>query len=392
MIMKKIFALVAASILLSAMIFALTGCSGSPFIKALQNTSDKEKNITASFDGIEIISNTADLTFITSDECKIEYTTHKRIIYSTEVENGILKIKLEDNRRWFQKIFSFGDGSKLTVYVPAGEYSSLTIRQKTGDITVPADYKFGSADIDLSTGDTKLSASVDGALMIHASTGAITLENVSCGTLDTKVSTGKTTLTNVAVAGDATVNASTGDMSLNNVSFKNLSTTADSGDLNAIGLTGEGLSIERNTGEVGLNGVNCGGKVAVQTTTGKIDATNVTCGDMTVTVSSGKTAMSNVSCISFISTGNTGDVDMTSLVASGRIEITRTTGDVYFGGCDAAEIYVETGTGSVNGTFLTDKIFQVKTNTGKIDVPESWEGGKCKITTTTGGVKISIGQ
>ena len=83
---------------------------------------------------------------------------------------------------------------------------------------------------------------------------------------------------------------------------------------------------------------------------------------------------------------------MTSLVASGRIEITRTTGDVYFGGCDAAEIYVETGTGSVNGTFLTDKIFQVYTNSGKIDVPECWEGGKCKITTTTGSVKISIGQ
>ena len=390
--MKRILTLAVSIMILGTMAFALTGCSDSPFIKALQNTSNKEKNITASFDGIEIVSDTADLTLVASDECKIEYTTHKRIIYSTEVENGILKIKLEDNRRWFQKIFSFDDSSKLTVYLPAGEYSSLTIRQDTGDITVPADYKFGSANIDLSTGDTKLSASVDGSLRIHASTGSITLENVSCGTLDTKVSTGKTALTNVAVAGDATVNASSGDMSLNKVSFKNLSTTADTGDLNAIGLTGEGLSIERNTGEVGLNDVNCGGKVAVQTTTGKIDATNVTCGDMTVTVSSGKTAMSNVSCISFTSTGNTGDIDMTSLIASEKIDITRTTGDVTFDRCDAAEITVSVSTGDVTGTLLTPKIFQAHSTTGKINVPEYWEGGKCKITTTTGKIEISIDQ
>ena len=313
--MKKSLALIVTIIVLGTLMFALTGCSDSPFIKALQNTSDKEKNITASFDGIEIISNTADLTFITSDECKIEYTTHKRIIYSTEVENGILKIKLEDNRRWFQKIFSFGDSSKLTVYLPTGEYSSLTIKQDTGDINVPADYKFGYVDIDLSTGDTKFSASAGEAIKICASTGDITLENVSCGSLKTKVSTGETTLTNVAVAGDASV-----------------------------------------------------------------------------TVSTGKSFLTNVSCTNFASAGNTGDIDMTSLIASERIDISRTTGDVYFGGCDAAEIYVETGTGDVMGTFLTDKIFQTYTSTGKISVPECWEGGKCRITTTTGKIEISIGQ
>ena len=315
MIMKKIFALVAASILLSAMTFALTGCSDTPFVKALQNETEKATEISANFNGIEIISNTADLAFIASDEYKIEYTTHKRIIYSTEVENGILKIKLEDNRRWFQKIFSFGDSSKLTVYVPAGEYSSLTIKQATGDINIPADYKFGSVNIKLSTGDTKFSASASEAIEICTSTGDITLENVSCGSLKTKVSTGKTTLTNVAVAGDAAI-----------------------------------------------------------------------------TVSNGKSYLTNVKCTNFTSTGDTGDINMTSLIASERIDITRTTGDVYFGGCDATEIYVETKTGDVKGTFLTDKIFQAHTSSGKINVPECWEGGKCKITTTTGKIEISIAQ
>ena len=371
--MKRILTLVSALVILSALMLTLSGCSADDdFVKFLQNTSDKSASIEEEFANIEIISGTAELTFVPANECKIEYTTHKRITYSTTVENGTLKIKVEDNRHWLQRIFSFGDSSKLTVYLPAGMYSALTIQQDTGNIKVPAGYVFGSVDIDVSTGDISFNASVIEALKIHATTGDIALENVSCGSLDTKVTTGKTSLSNVSVMGDATVKASTGDTELENVRFDNLSTVARTGDLTATGLNGGSLSIERSTGEVSLCNVNCG--------------------DMTVAVSSGKVALTDVSCTNFTSTGTTGDIEMTSLIARGKIDIERSTGDVNFSGCDAEEIYVTTGTGSVHGTLLTNKIFQVRTSTGKIDVPESWEGGKCKITTTTGSVKISIGQ
>ena len=391
--MKRILTLVSALVILSALMLTLSGCSvDDGFVKFLQNASDKSASIEEEFENIEIISDTADLTFVPADECKIEYTTHKRITYSTTVENDTLKIKVEDNRSWFQRIFSFGDSSKLTVYLPAGEYSALTIEQNTGNIKVPADYVFGSVDIDVSTGDTVFYAPVIEALKIHATTGDITLENVSCGSLDTKVTTGKTSLSNVSVTGDATVKASTGDTELENVRFDNLSTVARTGDLTATGLNGDSLSIERGTGKVSLCNVKCSDSVAVKTGTGKIDARAITCTDMTVAVSSGKASLTSVSCTNFTSTGTTGDIEMTSLIASGKIDIERSTGDVNFSGCDAEEIYVTTGTGSVKGTLLTNKIFQVRTSTGKIDVPESWDGGKCKITTTTGSVKISIGQ
>lgn len=372
--MKKWFSFALLLILMGGIVFMMSGCSvDDGFVKFLQNASDKSASIGEKFANIEIISDTAELTFVPADECKIEYTTHKRITYSTTVENDTLKIKVEDNRRWFQKIFSFGDSSKLTVYLPAGVYSALTIEQNTGNIKVPAYYLFGSVDIDVSTGDTGFYALVIEALKIHATTGDITLENVSCGSLDTKVSTGKTRLSNVSVTGDATVKASTGDTFLTGVScYGNLSTVARTGDLTATGLNGGSLSIERSTGKVSLR--------------------DVICGDMTVAISSGKVALTDVSCTSFTSTGNTGDIEMTNLIASGKIDIERSTGDVDFSGCDAEEIYVTTDTGSVHGTLLTNKIFQVRTSTGKIDVPEFWEGGKCKITTTTGDVKIRIGQ
>ncbi|MCR5092408.1 MAG: DUF4097 domain-containing protein [Lachnospiraceae bacterium] len=87
---------------------------------------------------------------------------------------------------------------------------------------------------------------------------------------------------------------------------------------------------------------------------------------------------------------NTGDVIISEGFIFESMHIELNTGDVRFEGCDAGTIFVETNTGSVTGTLLTDKVFSTDTNLGDIDVPESTTGGKCRITTTTGDIRISI--
>jgi len=77
-------------------------------------------------------------------------------------------------------------------------------------------------------------------------------------------------------------------------------------------------------------------------------------------------------------------------VAEQLLSIERSTGDVQFDGCDAGEIYVETDTGAVKGTLLSEKVFIVESDTGSIRVPKSVTGGKCEITTDTGDIKIDI--
>ena len=61
-----------------------------------------------------------------------------------------------------------------------------------------------------------------------------------------------------------------------------------------------------------------------------------------------------------------------------------------FNNCDAETIYVNTDTGSVTGTLLTDKVFIIETDTGSVDVPKSITGGRCEITTDTGNIRITI--
>ena len=95
-------------------------------------------------------------------------------------------------------------------------------------------------------------------------------------------------------------------------------------------------------------------------------------------------------CSNLTANAQTGSLTMENVVSSGHWTITRTTGDITLNGCDATEIVMEADTGDVTGTLLSEKIFIVRASTGDIDVPETVNGGKCKITTTTGDIKIEI--
>ena len=81
---------------------------------------------------------------------------------------------------------------------------------------------------------------------------------------------------------------------------------------------------------------------------------------------------------------------MENVIVVDRLSVERSSGDVSFVGCDAAEIVISTSTGDVEGTLLSDKIYIIKTSTGDVNVPDSAQGGRCEITTSTGDVKIRV--
>ena len=87
---------------------------------------------------------------------------------------------------------------------------------------------------------------------------------------------------------------------------------------------------------------------------------------------------------------NTGSVTVSEGFVFESMHIELNTGSVRFEGCDAGTIFAETTTGDITGTLLTDKVFSADTTTGSIDVPKSATGGKCRLTTVTGDIRISI--
>ena len=145
------------------------------------------------------------------------------------------------------------------------------------------------------------------------------------------------------------------------------------GDISMIGITGEKISVSATTGDILLERINCTDAEAVSTT-GDIQLGSVlVSGDLKTQTETGRTWLSSV-------------------LVSGKLTATGGTDDVEIDGCDAGEILIETNTGSITGSLLSEKVFITETNTGTIDVPNTAFGGKCELTTNTGSISITITQ
>ena len=152
----------------------------------------------------------------------------------------------------------------------------------------------------------------------------------------------------------------------------------------------ETIRIKTTTGDIKLTNVSADA-VDLTVSTGQITASGINCaGDISMTVSTGKVLLSDTKCKNLTSSGNTGGITLDGVIATEKLSINRTTGDVKLDCSNAGEILIETNTGDVEGTLLSEKIFITHTSTGNVNVPKSTTGGVCEITTTTGDIDISV--
>ncbi|MBO4562724.1 MAG: DUF4097 family beta strand repeat protein [Clostridia bacterium] len=180
-------------------------------------------------------------------------------------------------------------------------------------------------------------------------------------------------------------------MSCTKVVFAGVDVRTDTGDVDIASRVSGALRVNTDTGCVACEGISAG-SIDIAVSTGRVRLASVECaGSLGVAVTTGKTTLTGVTCASFCSEGSTGDLTLENVICSGGVIIERSTGDVKFVNCDGAELDITTDTGDVTGSLRTDKVFIVKSDTGRIDVPETTSGGKCRIISDTGDIKISVG-
>ena len=192
--------------------------------------------------------------------------------------------------------------------------------------------------------------------------------------------------------GALTVSADTGSVTLPEAfAFAGVDVRTDTGDVDIASRVSGALRVNTDTGCVACEGISAG-SIDIAVSTGRVRLASVECaGSLGVAVTTGKTTLTGVTCASFCSEGSTGDLTLENVICSGGVIIERSTGDVKFVNCDGAELDITTDTGDVTGSLRTDKVFIVKSDTGRIDVPETTSGGKCRIISDTGDIKISVG-
>ena len=293
-----------------------------------------QETITGDFTNIDINILWADLEILPSTDGTCHYIakTYDSMFCSAEVENGTLKIGQDDNRKWYQHIGINWDTTSLKLYLPKDAYDQLTILGRTSDVTIPNDFTFENAQITTSTGDVVLNCQVAKQLNVTCSTGHITVRDTSSETITAAVSTG---------------------------------------DIKLARITCDSLSTSTSTGFCRMENVAVAQNLSATSNTGGKYLTNVTCGSLNMKAT-------------------TGDTELTNVVVSGDARLQSSTGDWTFDRFDAANITMNTDTGDVEGTFLSEKIFFVDTDTGDVVVPRTTTGGTCQITTDTGDIEIDI--
>lgn len=315
---KKPWLIIAATAMVIGCVMFVGAMTMLDWDFAKLSTDNFERNthtVKDTFTAIAVDTDTANVTLVPAKngQVTVECFESGKLQHTVTVQDGTLRIALQDTRKWYHHIGVNFNSPKITVYLPAGEYGALSVKADTGKVNVPADFRFESMDVAVSTGDVTCAASAAGDVKIKTTTGDISMENITAASLHLAASTGHVTVKDAVLKEDVTVKVSTG-----------------------------------------------------------------------------KSHLTDVSCHTLYSTGSTGDITLANVIATERFTIERDTGKVTFERCDAAELLVTTSTGDVKGSLLSEKVFITTTDTGRVDVPKSVTGGRCEITTDTGDIKISV--
>lgn len=131
-------------------------------------------------------------------------------------------------------------------------------------------------------------------------------------------------------------------------------------------------------------------ELRAESTSGRVTVENASPEKLTAKSKSGRVALSHIRSDDISVSSVSGKIELTDVIAAFSLYAENVSGGAELDGCDADKIKIESTSGSVKGTLLSDKIFTARSASGSVDVPRSASGGECEISTTSGSIRIEI--
>ena len=270
-----------------------------------------EYTITDTYKNISIETDTAEISLVAGDDSEslVICFEEEDSKHTVNVIGDTLTVKKNVTKEWYKHIgLNFGT-PKITLIIPEGLYSSLTVLADTGKVDIPEQFSFSDINIKTSTGDIRNKASASGNISLKASTGKIEAEDISANSLTLSVTTGKVEIEDVRCKERIELNVSTGKATVEECTCRNLVSTGDTGDINLKETVAAGyFSINRTTGDIRLDECDAA-ELNIKTDTGNVKGTLL----------SPKT---------FVVTTDTGSIKVPKNSTGGKCEISTDTGDI----------------------------------------------------------------
>ncbi len=322
--MKKatmILLIIAASLVVAGVVLCVVGLMLSAgsfhlekgfFSFGTRNMVTNEYEFSESVSEIDVSVSTTDVEILPATDGVTKVVCHEdqREPHEVFVENGTLKIRLEE-KKWYEKInlFSWGE-RKLTLYLAENEFDALSVTADTGDVSVSKELSFARVSVTTDTGEIAFASPVGGAHNIKVSTGDVSVSSPTLGSAAITATTGDVSLYGVT-ADEIRIETSTGEIEAKSVSCRAFSAKSSTGEHEYERLlVEETLTLEATTGDISLDGCDAA-EVHVTTDTGDV---------------SGRFLTEKV----FYTNTDTGRIRVPKATEGGLCEITTDTGDIEF--------------------------------------------------------------
>ena len=212
-----------------------------------------EYEIKETFENIKIITDTADIDFVLSENLNtlIICEEHKNIKHSVNVKENTLLVEVNDNRKWYEHIGI--STSKITIYLPKNEYDELITESDTGNIFIKS---INANKLDLS-----------------ADTGNLKIVNIKCNNLFSTSDTGNILLENVIAKEKFKIESDTGNVKFKDSDASDILVKTDTGNITGNLLTDKVIFAESETGNIDVPKVMADEKCEIITETGNIKIT-----------------------------------------------------------------------------------------------------------------------
>ena len=212
-----------------------------------------EYEIKETFENIKILTDTADINFVLSENLNtlIICEEHKNIKHSVNVKENTLLVEVNDNRKWYEHIGI--STSKITIYLPKNEYDELITESDTGNIRIKS---INANKLDLST-----------------DTGNLKIVNIKCKNLFSTSDTGNILLENVIAEEKFKIETDSGNVKFKDSDASDIFVKTDTGNVTGNLLTDKVIFAESETGDIDVPKVMADEKCEIITETGDIKIT-----------------------------------------------------------------------------------------------------------------------